>query len=265
MSQLKEPACADTWHQDGLTCSYCGSVYICEFPASTSPNVSSCPLPPGDTRGAVWTPEVHWPCCSAVHKKSAQWRHQRDNPAMSQIFTGAEPLMGARNEIWTKRRPHFNHREEFGEGAGRDLWQGSAPKHAVYYEKKLLWAKMCFLPVLRALNMIEIHDWPPQLWVTFLENWNLAKAISHQVGSVTSPEHEPELEKHVCLSVIQNSVHFLADYFSWMATLLSRFESRSTLFLPVINANSISKAQISRWFYKTDTNTHFIVFRNCSL
>lgn len=215
MSHLKEPACTETGHWDSLmlTCSHWVSVCVCEVPALTFPNVSSCPLPLGDTRGAVWTPEVQWPYCSAVPTKSAQWRHQRDNPAMSQIFTGAEPLMGARNEIWRKRRPHFNHREEFGEGAGGDLRQGSALKHAVYYQKKLPGAKICFLPVLRAPNMIEIHDWPPQLWVTLLKSYKSAKAISHQVGSGTSPEQRPEFEKQVYLSVIQNAFHFFGILF----------------------------------------------------
>lgn len=44
--------------------------------------------------------------------RSPESRYQDDNPAMSQIFIGMEPLMGASNEMWKQRRPRFSQRKE---------------------------------------------------------------------------------------------------------------------------------------------------------
>lgn len=88
-----------------ITCqNICGEKKVCRLPVFSS----SLPLSSNGKRVGVWTPEVRWlhpqVICTALlflkkKKKSPQWRHQRDNPAMSQIFVGTEPPMGARNEI----------------------------------------------------------------------------------------------------------------------------------------------------------------------
>lgn len=111
-------------------------------------------LSSNDTKGGVWTPEVRRlhprvVCTALLYcslKKKSQWlRHRRDNPAMSQIFIGTEPLMGASNEIWTQRRPRFNQRKEFGEKGGRGFAAGGCSHARGMLLRKLLWAKRCFL------------------------------------------------------------------------------------------------------------------------
>lgn len=68
-------------------------------------------------------------------KQSPQWRHRRDNPAVSQILIGNEPLMGASIEILPYRQPCFNQRKEFGKGTGEDLKKGGVLGHVQYYWK----------------------------------------------------------------------------------------------------------------------------------
>lgn len=100
------------------------------------------PLSWNVTRAGVRTPEVPWLhvgvsallCCSL--KKNPQRRHLRDNPAMSQIFIGAELLMGASTEIWTQCRPRFNQRKEYGKGGCRGCAAGWCPHARAKLQKR---------------------------------------------------------------------------------------------------------------------------------
>lgn len=134
-------ACVDHNTLMEFTAAICNRInYTCAVLAMTCRNVchergllaalSTVPGPRShqkDTKSDVWTPEVGWlhplGLCIALpfFKQSPQWRHRRDNPAVSQILTGNEPLMGASNETVTYFQPCFNQRKEFGKGTGAVL------------------------------------------------------------------------------------------------------------------------------------------------
>lgn len=118
------------------------------FPAATCQKV---PRLPSLQIDVVWTPEVRWlhshSVCTALKKKSPKWKHQRDNPPMSQIFTGTEPLVGASEGNWRQRRPRFNQRKEFGDGGMRGFAAVRCPPWIQNITKKYFKQRAAFCPV----------------------------------------------------------------------------------------------------------------------
>lgn len=86
-------------------------------------------------------------CLHGFKIKSPKWKHQRDNPPMSQIFTGTEPLVGASEGNWRQRRPRFNQRKEFGDGGMRGFAAVRCPPWIQNITKKYFKQRAAFCPV----------------------------------------------------------------------------------------------------------------------